>query len=276
MVLDDFDAYGRRTQWTSTPGSAVEVDRTRLSRQYGAGICWDDTAANYASASAVLFTAVAGQHLETIRVLLESREVIFAPAPPARTVLEFSGHVHWLLDPSCTNVRDRAARAWLAELQDQTRRKTAAHALSHPDASKFGGIVHQLRKKTIPDHFYPSELAQDARGALLLRRQKHPGLEEALTYINKAQSRPWNTAGAYAYLSNVSHPTRHVIIENIELDAMGRGRSFTLEDVTLPYRITRLALLAFLRSWQITAAYLGLDQNEPNRLALKVDALPEP
>jgi hypothetical protein len=42
------------------------------------------------------------------------------------------------------------------------------------------------------------------------------------------------------------------------------------------YRIARMAMAGFLRTWQITAAYRGLDQEPVRRLLAGIDTLPEP
>ncbi|MEV4266635.1 hypothetical protein [Kribbella sp. NPDC049584] len=274
-ILDRFYDFGVRSNWTETDDSPLVYERRWLSRHYGPDVYWDGSAANYAASSGVLFTAVSGQHLEGLRLLLRAREVIFAPAPPARSILEIAGHVFWLLDPRLQSLRDRAARTFLARLQDGTRRKTAALAVNHPQSPIFGGEVSDFRRRTIPSYFYASEIAPGPRGTIKLRGQSYPGLEEALGYIGEASEVPWNTSGMYAYLSNSSHPTLHVITDSLDVVG-GKITGFGLEDVTLPYRIARMAIMCFVRCWQITAAYHGLDQREAVELGEEVDTLPEP
>lgn len=274
-VLDAFADFGTRTMWTPTDDSPFEHDKWRLARQYGPSLYWDDEAANYVSANGVLFTSVAGQHLEALRVVLRAREVVFPPAIIARPILEIAGHVFWLLDPNLLSVRDRAARAWLARLQDATRKKTAAITVQHPDAPKFGVTVRQIRRTEVPARFYPSEIAEGNRGTIRLRGQSHPGLEDALDYISSATGVEWNTSGMYSYLSNASHPTLHVITDSLH-ETGGQVTGFGLDDVTLPYRITRMAIMCFVRCWQLTAAYHGLDQEEAGDLGEEIDGLPTP
>ena len=47
-------------------------------------------------------------------------------------------------------------------------------------------------------------------------------------------------------------------------------------NATLPYRIVRMAMMCFLRCWQLTAAYHGLDQLEAVQLGEEIDELPQP
>lgn len=274
-VLDAFYDFGVRTKWESSPDSPLDSDRRRLRRQYGPNAYWTEEAANYAAGNGVLFTAVAGQHLEALRVVLRERHVVFPPATVSRPILEIAGHVFWLLDPNVVSVRDRAARAWLARLHDATRQKTAALTVEHPDAPKLGGAVRNIRRKELPDRFYPSEIGEGDRGTIRLRGQSYPGLEEALEYIGKASGVPWNTSGMYSYLSNASHPTLHVIADSLH-ETDGKPTGFGLEDVTLPYRISRMAIMCFVRCWQVTAAYHGLDHDEPGDLGEEIEELPAP
>lgn len=274
-VLDAFHEFGVRTRWKETVDSPLENERIGALRQYGPGGGWDAATPNYAGSNGVLFTAVAGQHLEGISALLRAREIIFAPSPLARAILEIAGHVFWLLDPGVHHVRDRAARVWLAQIQDTTRRKTAAVAVSHPGASRVGAAVRELRTKTVPSLFYPSEVGKGPRGTITLRGQAYPGFDEILGYISRASSVPWNTSGMYAYLSNASHPTLHIITDSLHVEG-NEITGFGLRDVTLPYRIVRMALACVIRCWRLTAAYHGLDQEEAGGLEEEINALPVP
>jgi hypothetical protein len=68
----------------------------------------------------------------------------------------------------------------------------------------------------------------------------------------------WNTPGVYAYLSNASHPTFHVVREAYEFDETTGKGAFVARDGRLPYKLTRSALMSFIRIWQINAKYRGL------------------
>lgn len=305
-VLDHYADFGFSTDWRPAADSPLRYDEMRLLRQYGPGSLvkktewtggqlrtrmvaqsryWDSSAAGYASESCLLLTSLAGQYLEALRILLRDREVLFAPTPLARSVLEIAGYVYWLLDPDVVSIRDRAARALLAQVSDATRRKTVALHFKHPDAPKIGGLVHRLRKKDLPALFYPSELVDPnavgsarahkrSSGQLHIRQQAQPGLQESLQFITRATGNNWNTSGMYAYLSNASHPTPHVVYEAIHRDSSGRVLGFAYDNANLPYRVSRLAVLSFLLTWRIGAAYRGLDQDLPLRLSLEMDDLP--
>jgi hypothetical protein len=86
----------------------------------------------------------------------------------------------------------------------------------------------------------------------------------------------WKAAGLYDLLSNASHPTPTMIYE---LTVPGRegSRRFDLEDASYPVRLCRMATIALLHTWDLTAEYLGLDADhilDPLRAAIL--ALPDP
>ncbi len=84
---------------------------------------------------------------------MRAHQVIFALALPVRSTLEIFGYVTWLLDPRITPWQ-RAARVMLARLDDLGRAKSVA-ALGHPSARDFVTRGTEMRKSTIPAHFYP-------------------------------------------------------------------------------------------------------------------------
>lgn len=178
-VLDHYSEFGFSTDWKPAQNSPLKWEEKRLERQFGPGTVeqktywrgtstarrtvkraryWDDSAAGRAAESCLLLTSLSAQYLEGLRVLLNERQVIFAPAPLARSVFEIAGYVAWLLDPKLSSVRDRAARSTLAHLGDMTRAKAATTLLGHPNAPKIGGAVRKLRREEIPALFYPSEI----------------------------------------------------------------------------------------------------------------------
>ncbi|MGB3764522.1 MAG: hypothetical protein WA966_15010 [Ornithinimicrobium sp.] len=306
-ILDHYADFGFSTDWGPADVSLLRWEEGRLKRQIGPGTVktstywtgtakakrtvkttryWDSSAAGRAAESCLLMTSQSAQYLEALRVLLRDRQVIFAPVPLTRSIFEIAGYVAWLLDPNINSVRDRAARTTLAQISDATRAKAAATQLGHPNASKLGGAVHKLRQVEVPALFYPSEIQAEHQGPACptcgarrktqfrLRDQHQPGLEESLTYITTATRSSWNTGGMYAYLSNASHPTPHVVYESLHRDSNGLVTGFAHDDVTLPYRVTRMAILSFLVCWRMCAGYRGLDQVLPLRLGLELDDLP--
>jgi hypothetical protein len=277
-VLDAHDDFGQRTRWVAVDGSALEYERWLMARQFGpAGFdSWDGSEAPQAAEIAALFGQQAAQHLDAIRVLLHEREVMFSLAPLVRSILEITGHVFWLLDTSIhNNPRDRAARVLLARIDDATRQKTAAKYVDHPDLEQMVRNVQDLRRRVLTERFYPSEI-EDRDGRLRLRGQSLPGLGRSLSYVERVTGVDWNARGMYAYLSNASHPTFHVVREAYQYDETTGKGSFVARDGRLPYRMTRAAIMSFVRIWQVNARYRGLLDDEAGDLGEQVEGLPSP
>jgi hypothetical protein len=278
-VLDAHDDYGRRTRWEAAPGSPLEYEQSRMRRQMGPSgtAAWDGSDASLAAEIAALFGQLAAQHLDAIRVLLIEREVMFSLAPLTRAVLEIAGHVFWLLDIAIhESPRDRAARVLLARIDDATRRRTAAKPVAHPNLEEMTLSLRRLRREDLPAKFYPSEIEEDASGRIKIRGQDVPGLAKSLRYIEEVTGVDWNTPGMYAYLSNASHPTFHVVREAYEFDETTGKGAFVARDGRLPYKLTRSALMSFIRIWQINAKYRGLDAEEAGDLGEQIAELPSP
>lgn len=77
----------------------------------------------------------------------------------------------------------------------------------------------------------------------------------------------------YAILSNASHPTLHSVLEGLSPITTG---PMGVVDTRWPYNVVRAAIMGFVRSWAITAAYHGLDQEEAGDLGEEIDSLPGP
>lgn len=262
-VLDAHDDFGRRTRWRAKVDSPLEEESQRMKRHYGPGGDWRGEQARHAGEIASLFSLAAAQHLDAIRVLLENREVIFSLAPLSRSVLEITGHTFWLLDTAVHNSpRRRAARVVLAQIDDATRRVTAAKQVHHTDVEAYVKHLRRLRRDVVPSMFYPSEIEVDGSGRLTLCGEKVPRLGGSFKYIEAVTGVDWNTTGMYAYLSNASHPTYHVVRDAYVFDEVTGKGSFVADDARLPYLLTRAALMSFIRTWQINAKYRGLDAEE--------------
>lgn len=273
-VLQAFYDFGVLTRWQPTDGSPVEYEKAKLARKFGPGGSWDGADASHAAANAVLFTNQAGMHLEGIADLLRARHVVVPLATPTRAILELAGHVYWMLDPRLIeSLRDRAARVYLSRLADATRAKTAALAVQHPDAPKIGKAVRDLRRVTLTARFYPSEITIAMNGSITLREERAPGLGLSLKYIEDVSGVDWNTPAMYAILSNESHPTLHTVIQNLSPATPG---PMDLDDTRWPYNLARAAMMGFVRSWAIAAAYHGLDQEEAGDLGEEIETLPSP
>ncbi|GAA2501389.1 hypothetical protein [Terrabacter carboxydivorans] len=278
-ILGAFRNFGRfDPKWAARDPSPFNDERALLQRQYGPHGSWSADAAEYAGDAALLFLLAQADHLTVLHQIYSSRAgLMFGVGPSARSLLEINGYVFWLLHPHLDSIRTRAARSLLSQLNDASRERAAAKDLGAParHMSEVGERVNALKEK-VTQRFYPSEIQRDKSGRLILRGERHPGPGEALRHLSIAGAEEWNSRGAYSFLSNAAHPTLHVITDTIQTDGDGVPTRFGHADTQFHYRLARMAMAGFLYTWQITAAYRGLDQDPIRRLLLEIDTLPEP
>lgn len=278
-VLTDFRAVGETdSRWAIRESSPLNDERELLMRQYGPRGPWNDDAAEYVGDAALLFLLSQADHLVVLHQIYSAHAgLMFGLGPPARSLLEVNGYVFWLLHPDVDSIRTRGARALLSQLNDASRVRAVAKDLDAPSQylTELGERVNEL-KAQVAALFYPSEVARDKAGRLILRGEKHPGPGQVLRHLAVEGAEDWNSRGAYSFLSNAAHPTLHVIADTIQVDPDGVPTRFGHPDAQYQYRIARMAMAGFLRTWQITAAYRGLDQEPVRRLLAEIATLPEP
>lgn len=279
-ILDAFRTFSRvHPRWATAAESPAAEVSTLLQRQLGPSGVWPGDAADYAADAALLFLVAQSDHLAVLQQIYSSYVgLMFGVAPPARSLLELNGYVFWLLHPDVESVRTRASRALLSQLNGATRELSAAKKLGAPGSlrSQRGQVVRELKDR-VKAQFYPSEIEYEEPGRrLILRGEKHPGPGEALRHLSVAGAQDWNSEGAYAFLSNASHPTLHAITDTIKQAGKGLPARFGHSDTLYHYRLARISMSCFLSTWQIAAAYRGLDQQPSRQLAREIDDLPQP
>lgn len=270
--------FGRtEPRWAIGAESQAAVERGLLRRQYGPGGDWNDHAVDYAADAGLLFLLVQADHLAVLHRIYDSYEgLMFGAFPPARSLLELQGYVFWLLHPDVADIRLRAARALHSELNNARRDLAAARQLNAPAETRRprGERLSHLKKR-VESEFYPSEITYEAKtGQLILRGESHPGPGAALRYLEVAGNETSNSSGAYAFLSNATHPTLHVITDTILFNDDGSPGYFGHDDTEFHCRLARLAMIGLLKTWHLVALYRGLDVAVPLKLLKEVDSLP--
>jgi hypothetical protein len=282
-VRVSFANFTERTRWEAVAGCPQETELAQLARQYGPGVYWDGSDVRLAVSITSLFLHVMEQYLAGITVLLRSHEVVFPLAPLVRSTLEIGGRVAWMLDPRVYG-RDRSARIFLVRLENLTRAKTTAISLGElQTASKRGQALHKLRKITLVEHYYPSEIKCLNSGELVLRKQRLVGLSAGMRYLDEVHWKNPSSGGMYDYLSDASHPTFHTAMEMIQEGSVGASGehstptySIGLETVIYPYRLARAAAVTFLDTWLLLADYLGQEASDAKAIGTRIDELPKP
>jgi hypothetical protein len=278
-ILTGLHAFGGPDSGWAVAGDSPVVDEQELLvRQYGPKGAWSADAATYVGDAALLFLTAQADHFRVLHLIYAQHSgLMFGLAPPARSLLEINGYVFWLLHPEINSIRTRASRALLSQLNDVRRQRSAAKALDAPAAwlTRLGEEVNNLKAR-VDAEFYPSEIARTDSGLPVLRDETNPGPGEALRHLSLSGTDDWNSRGVYSYLSNKAHPTVHVISDTIQPAAEDRPSRFGYPDTQYHYRLARIAMIALLSTWQLTAAYRGLDQEPATVLLRQIDALPTP
>jgi len=278
-ILDALQTFGHEgSGWAIAESSPLNEHRQLMTRQFGPQGDWTDHAAGYLGDASLLFLLAQTDHLAVLKQIFTSYTgLMFGCGPPARSLLELNAYVFWMLHPDIDSIRTRASRALLAELSDASRERTAAKDLDAPPhmLTALGERVRVL-KAQVEVKLYESEIDRDKSGRLILRGEKHPGPSEALQHLSVAGEEPWNTRGAYSFLSNATHPTLHVITDTIQPATNERPSQFGHPDAVYHYRLARMSMAGILKTWQLTAAYRGLDQGPSQSLLRAIDDLPTP
>ncbi len=249
-----------------------------LSKHFGPRGDWNEGCSGYAADAALLFLLAQADHLDILRQIYETYVgLMFGVSPPVRSLLEINGYVFWLLHPDIESVRTRASRVLLSQINDAQRELKTAQELNAPMQmiSPRGRTLKALKRR-VGAEFWPSEISRDKHGHLHLRGERHPGPGEALRYLSVEGNQDWNSRGAYAVLSNASHPTLHTIMDLIQPGSDGRAERFGRPDTVFHYRLARMAMAGLLSTWEIVAAYRGCDRTVPRQLTAELDELPEP
>ncbi len=288
-VLDSFHAFGLSTKWEAGDEDApAERDKREAHRHLGPAGPWSRELFDWAHAAAVLHTSMASQLLSGLQTLVADREVMFAPAPIVRSLLENCGFVCWLIYPGEPYTgrrvkaeggrllegwgpRRRGARAYLTRVEDLTHRKAVAKALNHPNLPQLGRQLRTIRREWLHELFYDSEIDKTDGGQIVLRGETYPALRELASWVERLEGANWNSSAVYAILSRGTHPSFTHLSEFVTRTADGEPGRWQLDDAKYIYRLIRAAILTFTSAWRLVAAYLGQPQDKPRALAQAFD-----
>lgn len=280
-LLDaQWDLMNGGHHWTPTSDSPLDVLRTRLKKKLGPAGTWDGNESESAGRLATLMLAVSGQHLEGIRALLLSRQVIFPIAPLARSIMEAAGRTIWLIDPQVTQPRDLAARLWMMKLDNTTRQIKTTKGWDQADQKLLETLVKEkkrIRDVEIPARFYPSEIKNND-GVIAIRDEHMPGLSRSIRHIATAMKiEDWHTP-MYSFLSDATHPTPYAVLATVQrvTTDVDDLRKFGSHNLHREYMILQAAVYAFQQSWFLTTSFFGLDAGPVIEVCNRAKYLPKP
>jgi hypothetical protein len=205
-----------------------------------------------------LWTLIAGEQLSSIAALLRAGEFVFGIFPLARSVIEHSTAVVWVLDPTCT-VEERCARAALAMDRSNEELVTASAHLSSKQNETYKarrGVMRQHRADVVAQFPDGTDLDAHPRSVAGQALMSPTDLVKHFAESAGYDAREWE--GIYDYLcAAANHPTLAAF--EFFAETSDRGHLPIMSQDFLE-RLVRAVLAAYLMALQRYAAYCDWDE----------------
>lgn len=247
----------------------------------------DQVRAGYDLVSEVVGTylEIAANHLGGIAALLRGREVMFAPLPLVRSIIEHAAHTVWVLGDGRGAANDMLARAYLEEFASWEFAKQAAGRMGSKTSPDYEHA--ERRWKTIRDRAiaaFPGTTPTDLGGpARTLSGQTLPGPEEAVQQLFDLIYREAGgtvdarqAQGMYAFLCSGTHPSTYQAQQlRVPVDHGDHAGTILQMDVESLEKMLALAVVAFYSALGYTMGFLDADNAPHEALTGKIeDVLP--
>jgi len=195
---------------------------------------------------------VAGDHMAGIAALCRAREVVFAPSPLVRAVVEYCGRVVWLLDPKI-RPDQRLGRALVDELFSAEELCTAASHLGGK-----GSAPHQSARSALKDlraeilNWFPDAVVTQGPKDWSIAGERFLSPTAAIEQFGErwGDSRQW--VGTYDGLSSHTHPGA-AIFEFFAIDDDGDVVATT--DREAVEKLVRMAVVPYYQALRHLIAY---------------------
>ncbi|WP_133248769.1 DinB family protein [Williamsia muralis] len=270
-----------QSHWRPAGGSAAEQYQNNITDPAVS----DHIRAGYDLVSEVVVTylEVAAGHFGGLAALFRRREVMFAPLPLVRSIIEHAAHTIWVLGDGKGAANDAVARAYLEEFVSWEFAKEAAGRMGSKTSTDYKDAVK--RWKTIRDRAiaaFPGTTPTDL-GKRTLGGQSLPGPEEAVrqmfVFINREAGGTVDdrqARGIYSFLCSGTHPSTYQAQQlRVPVDHGDHAGSILQMDVEFLEKVLALAVVAFYNALGYTMAFLGADNAPHDVLTEKVvDVLP--
>lgn|GEM_PF-1480057 len=228
----------------------------------------------------VTYLEIAANHLGGLAVLYRHGEAMFPPVPIARSILELTAHVMWVLGDASGTADDILARAYLEELNS---RETAKQA-----AGRMGSDAHQRAKlewAKFRDHViavFPettkSDLGENSNGRLLAGQvfpRPEASVEELFDLLHRNAGSSITArqgSGIYGFLSGGTHPSLYQARQLRRYVDHGDYVSTVLKaDVAHLERLLTVPIIAHYNALSYTIDFYGLDRSAHDELTNAID-----
>lgn len=225
---------------------------------------WGDHEATNAGMDAVALLAASAAHISGLQCLVASENVVLAPWPLVRAVVEHVSVAGWLLDPAA-DADQRVARRWMNRLAGAYRGRwlAAARGLSRPQIRNAKRAREEVRAELIrrfPDANTDWSVDEHPISPpWTVAGQTYPGLSRAAKRFAEYAGLP-GAPGLYDLLSLFAHPnfiTLGGMARTVPRDGWTEYRyEVDPEEVAL---LLRVASGFLYRGGMVVCSYFGLD-----------------
>jgi hypothetical protein len=205
-----------------------------------------------------LWTLVAGEQIASVAALLRADEYVFGVFPLARSVIEHSTAVVWVLDPTCT-AEQRCARAALVMDRSNEELVTASAHLADKTNPTYKARRDEMRRhRDDVQAQFPDGTDLDVHPKSIAGQSLLSPTDLVRHFAEAAGYDPREWEGIYDYLcAAANHPTLAAFEFFGEVSEGGHLPTMSDDFVE---RLVRAMLAAYLMALQGYAAYCGWDQ----------------
>jgi hypothetical protein len=231
----------------------------------------------------VTFLEIAANHLGGLAVLYRHGEAMFPPLPIARSILELTAHVAWVLGDPPGTADDILARAYLEELNSRETAKQAAGRMHSKDSA-----AHQRAKQDWAEFrdrvidVFPDTTKSDLGGSPTGRAiagQMFPGPEAPVAELFDLLHRGAGSSltarqgsGMYGFLSGGTHPSLYQARQlRVYVDHGSHVGTVLKADIAHLERLLVLPVFAYYNALSYTIDFYGLDRAAHDELTKTID-----
>lgn len=261
------------THWQPAKGSPAAKVQAALAIRDPAGFM-------LVSEVVVTYLEIAADHFGGLAVLYRYGEAMFPPVPLARSVLELTAHVMWVLGESSGTADDILARAYLEEM---INRETAKQAADRMDSDAHQSA--ELEWAKFRDHViavFPETTKSDLGGNAIGRRiagqvfpRPETSVEDLFELLHRGAGSSVTArqgAGMYGFLSGGTHPSLYQARQlRMYVDHGDYVGTVLKADVAYLERLLIIPIIAYYNALSYVIDFYGLDRTAHDQLTNEID-----
>ncbi|TGD84677.1 hypothetical protein BayCH28_25135 [Mycolicibacterium sp. CH28] len=283
-----FFATADESHWQPRVGSPAARAKTILSQRDPATSSAGMLAGfDLISEVIVTYLEIAAAHLGGLAALYRAQELIFPPLPVARSVVEHSSRVLWVLGDSPIRYTDILARAYLETFASAEATKAAASRLGSKQDENYVAAKwrwEEVRRRAIAA--FPGATAEDlndGKPGRTLGGQVFLGPEAGVEWMYALLARSAGSSlsagqarGVYGLLSSGTHPSLDLARQFRVPVKRGHYVEFNLRvDSAHLQRLLTAAVATYYNALSYVISFYGADHSPHDQLTATIErALP--